>query len=60
MLLTGEAEVLGKYPSQFHFVHHKSHPVDLGSNPDLRVDRPATSCLIQGTTLKTKINPNLI
>jgi hypothetical protein len=38
--------------SQCHFVHHKSHLLDLGANPGCRGEKPATNCLSHGTTSK--------
>jgi hypothetical protein len=37
--------------SQCHFVHHKSHWIDLGANPGLRGERLATNLLSHGTAL---------
>jgi hypothetical protein len=39
MILTEKPK---KNLSQCHFVHHKSHWIDLGANPDRRSERPAT------------------
>jgi hypothetical protein len=36
--------------SQRLFVHHKSHMIYLGSNPGLRLEKPATNRLTYGTT----------
>jgi hypothetical protein len=36
-------------PAQYHFVHHKSHMTDLGSNPDRRAGKAATNRLSYGT-----------
>jgi hypothetical protein len=35
--------------SQFHFVHQKSHWIDLGANPGRRGESPATNRLSHGT-----------
>jgi hypothetical protein len=38
-----------KYSEECHFVHHKSHMTDLGSNPGRRGGKPATNRLSNGT-----------
>jgi hypothetical protein len=35
--------------SQYHFVHHKSHWIDLGANPGRCDERPAMTRLSRGT-----------
>jgi hypothetical protein len=35
--------------TQCHFVHHKSHWIDPGTNPGRRGERPATNHLSYGT-----------
>jgi hypothetical protein len=37
-----------KNPSQCHFVHHKSHWIDLGMNPGHHGERPVTNLLSHG------------
>jgi hypothetical protein len=43
MVLAGETELLGEYLPRPHFVHHKSHLPDPGSNPGRRGGKPATN-----------------
>jgi hypothetical protein len=47
--LAEETEVLRGNVPQRHFVHHKSHMPDLGSNPGRRGGKPTTNCLNYGT-----------
>jgi hypothetical protein len=36
---------------QCHFVHHKSHWIDLGANPGRRGEKPAINHLSYGTAI---------
>jgi hypothetical protein len=46
--LAGETEVLGENLPQRHYVNHKSHLPDRGSNPGRRGGKPATNRLSYG------------
>jgi hypothetical protein len=49
--LAGETEAPGENVPQRHFVHHKSHLPDPGSNPGRRGVKPATNRLSYGAAL---------
>jgi hypothetical protein len=47
----GKPKNLEKNLSQCHFVHHKSHWIDLEANPGRHSERPATNRLSYGMAL---------
>jgi hypothetical protein len=49
--MAGEIEVLGENLPQRHFVYHKYHLPDLGSNPGRRGGKPATNHLSYGAVI---------
>jgi hypothetical protein len=52
MKSTGENRQLGKKPVPVPLCPPQiSHGLDLGPNPDLRGERPATNCLSHGTAV---------
>jgi hypothetical protein len=46
--LAAETEILWENLPQRHFIHHKSHLPDPGSNPDRHGGKPATNRLSYG------------
>jgi hypothetical protein len=50
MVLAGESEVFGENLQQRHFVHHKSHLPDTGTNPGRLGGKSATNRFSYGAT----------
>jgi hypothetical protein len=54
--MAGEIEVLGENLPQRHFLHHKSHLPDPGSNPGRRGGKSATNRLSHGAALDSHVS----
>jgi hypothetical protein len=54
--VAGETKVLGENLRRRHFVHHKSHLPDSGSNPGRRRGKPATNRFSYGAASSRSVN----